>query len=139
MAHYTLIAPINAGDGKFPFVSVQFSKNHRPIPIKGATYYLRPSGGDKRTPIKIGKDISLAHTPIIRMEDGRSLDTLAALRAEPPSSVPAAPPRKTVAEAAREYLERSKQKSHRTYLGYRGAANLFAGSCKKTYFDQISM
>ncbi len=27
MAHCTLIARINAGDGKFPFVSVQFSKN----------------------------------------------------------------------------------------------------------------
>ena len=26
MAHYTLIARINAGDGKFPFVNVQFSK-----------------------------------------------------------------------------------------------------------------
>ena len=25
--HYTLIARINAGDGKFPFVNVQFSKN----------------------------------------------------------------------------------------------------------------
>jgi len=43
MAHYTLIARINVGNGKFPFVNVQFSKNHRPIPIDGATYYLRPS------------------------------------------------------------------------------------------------
>jgi hypothetical protein len=42
MAHHTLIARINAGNGKFPFVNVQFSKNHRPIPIKGAIYYLRP-------------------------------------------------------------------------------------------------
>ena len=32
MANYTLIARINAGDGKFPFVSVQFSKHHRPLP-----------------------------------------------------------------------------------------------------------
>jgi integrase len=138
MAHYTLIARINPGNGKFPFVSVQFSKNHRPIPIEGATYYLRPSGGDKRTPIKIGKDISLAHTAIIHMEDGRSLDTLSAPREESRSPVPATPPRKTVAEAAREYIERSKQKSRRTYLGYRVAVNLFVGSCKKTYFDQIS-
>jgi len=35
MAHYTLIARINTGDGRFPFVNVQFSKNHRPIPIEG--------------------------------------------------------------------------------------------------------
>ena len=39
MANYTLIARINAGNGKFPFVNVQFTKNHRPIPIAGATYY----------------------------------------------------------------------------------------------------
>ncbi len=58
MAHYTLIARINAGDGKFPFVNVQFSKNHRPIPIEGATYYLRPSNGGKRTPVRIGKDVA---------------------------------------------------------------------------------
>jgi hypothetical protein len=137
MAHYTLIARINAGDGKFPFVSVQFSKNHRPIPIERATYYLRPSGGDKRTPIKIGKDISLAHTAMIRMEGGRSPDTFATLCEEPRSPFPAATPRKKVAEAAREYIERSKQKSRRTYLGHRVAVNLFVASCKKTYFDQI--
>jgi integrase/recombinase XerD len=46
-------------------------------------------------------------------------------------------PRKTVSEAAREYIERSKQKSRKTYLGYRTAVNLFVGSCSKTYFDQI--
>jgi integrase len=137
MAHYSLIARINAGGGKFPFVTVQFSKNHRPIPIEGATYYLRPSGGDRRTPIKIGRDISLAHTAMIRTEASRSFDTFATLREESRSPVPAAPPRKTVAEAAREYIERSKQKSRRTYLGYRVAVNLFVASCRKTYFDQI--
>ena len=67
MAHYTLIARTNAGDGKFPFVNVQFSKNHRPIPIEGATYYLRPSSTGKRTPIKIGKDVAVAHAALIRM------------------------------------------------------------------------
>src|ERR1700751_2804766 len=45
MAHYTLIARINAGNGRFPFVNVQFTKTHRPVPIAGATYYLRRSGG----------------------------------------------------------------------------------------------
>jgi len=40
---HTLVARINAGNRKFPFVNVQFSKNHRPIPINGATYYLRLS------------------------------------------------------------------------------------------------
>src|SRR3982074_3874063 len=85
MAHYTLIARINAGDGKFPFVNVQFSKNHRPIPIERATYYLRPSTSGKRTPIKIGKDVAVAHTALIRMEDGQSLDNLATLHPEPQS------------------------------------------------------
>jgi hypothetical protein len=79
MAHYTLSVRINARDGTFPFVNVQFSKNHRPIPIKGATYYLRPSSSGKRTPIKIGKDAAVAHTALIRMEDGQSLECIAAL------------------------------------------------------------
>jgi hypothetical protein len=71
------------------------------------------------------------------MEDGQPLGCIAALYAGPPSSIPTAAPRKRVAEAAREYIERSKQKSRRTYLGYRVAVNLFVASCKKTYFDQI--
>lgn len=137
MAHYTLVARINSGDGKFPFVNVQFSKNHRPIPIERATYYLRPSSSGKRTPIKIGKDVAVAHTALIRMEDGPPLECIAALHAGPPSSIPTAAPRRRVAEAAREYIERSKQKSRRTYLGYRVAVNLFVASCTKTYFDQI--
>ena len=33
-------------------------------------------------------------------------------------------------DEAREYLERSKQKSRKTYSGYRTAVNLFAQSCK---------
>jgi len=137
MAHYTLIARINAGDGKFPFFNVQFSKNHRPIPVERATYYLRPSGSGKRTPIKIGKDVAVAHTALIRMEDGQPLECIAAFHAGPPSSIPTAAPRRRVAEAAREYIERSKQKSRRTYLGYRVAVNLFVAICKKIYFDQI--
>ena len=59
VARYTLIAPINAGNGIFPFVSVQFSKTHQPIPIAGATFYLRPSGG-ARTPLRIGKHLAAA-------------------------------------------------------------------------------
>jgi hypothetical protein len=135
MAQYTLIARINAGDGKFPFVNVQFSKNHRPIPIERATYYLRPSNSGKRTPIRIGKDVAVAHTALIRMEDGQPLECIAALHAGPPSSIPTAALRRRVVEAAREYIERSKQKSRKTYLGYRVAVNLFVASCKKTYFD----
>jgi integrase len=137
MARYTLIARIDAGDGKFPFVNVQFSKNHRPIPIEGATYYVCPTTGGKRTPIKIGKDVAMAHTALIRMEGGQPLEQNAALHAGPTSSIATAAPRKWVAETAREYIERSKQKSRRTYLGYRVAVNLFVASCKKTYFDQI--
>jgi len=114
MAQYTLIARINAGGGKFPFVNVRFSKNHRPIPIEGATYYLRPSTSGKRTPFKIGKDVTIAHTALIRMEDGQPLERNAALHAAPTSSIAAAP-RRRVADAAREYIERSKQKSRRTY------------------------
>lgn len=137
MAHYTLIARINAGDGRFPFVNVGFSKNHRPTPIEGATYYLRPSSGGKRTPIKIGKDVGAAHAALIRMESGRALECVDRSFAAPPQSIPTYARRKRVIEAAQEYIERSKQKSRKTYLGYRTAVNLFLASCKKTYFDQI--
>ena len=137
MAHYTLIARINAGDGKFPFVNVQFSKNHRPIPIEGATYYLRPSNGGKRTPIRIGKDLALAHTALIGMDYGQPFEAPTAVHADPPSTVPSTIARKTVGDAAREYIERSKQKSRKTYLGYRAAVNLFVASCRKNYFDEI--
>jgi hypothetical protein len=78
MAHYTLIARINAGDGKFPFVNVQFSKSHRPIPIEGATYYLRPSGG-KRTPIRIGKDLATAHSALLNVEDCKTPNHIAVM------------------------------------------------------------
>ena len=94
MVHYTLIARINAGGGKFPFINVQFSKNHRPVPIEGATYYLCPTSGDKRTPIKIGKDISLAYTALIRREDGKSLSfTSYALARREKQDGPSASPR----------------------------------------------
>src|SRR5260370_3686663 len=74
MSHYTVVARINAGDGKFPFVKVQFSKNHRPVPIEGATYYLRPSSCGKRTPIKIPR----TWAPLMPMplrESGKALKT----------------------------------------------------------------
>ncbi len=136
MAHYTLIARINAGNGKFPFVNVQFSKSHRPIPIEGATYYLRPTSSGKRTPIHVGKDVATAQTALIKFENGQEREPSSRVQAD--RHTPAAIPRKTVREAAREYIERSKQKSRKTYLGYRTAVNLFVASCKKTYFDQIS-
>jgi integrase len=137
MARYTLIARINAGNGKFPFVNVQFSKNHRPIPIEGATYYLRPSNSGKRTPIHIGKDVAVAHTALITMDYGQQHKRPNVVRVDPPSMLAATTSPKTLVEAAREYIERSKQKSRKTYLGYRTAVNLFVASCKKTYFDQI--
>ncbi|MFZ1033636.1 MAG: site-specific integrase [Candidatus Acidiferrales bacterium] len=137
MAHYTLIARINAGNGKFPFVNVQFSKNHRPIPIEGATYYLRPTSRAKRTPIRIGKDVAVAHTAMIKMDDGRPLERPAVREAHPSSEVASTAPRKTVEDSAREYIQRSKQKARKTYLGYRTAVNLFVASCKKAFFDEI--
>jgi hypothetical protein len=46
-------------------------------------------------------------------------------------------PRTTVAQAALEYIDGSKQKSHKTCLGYKNAVELFVGHCKKSYFDEI--
>jgi hypothetical protein len=137
MANHTLIARINAGNGKFPFVNVQFSKNDRPIPIDGATYYLRPTSRGKRTPIRIGKDVTAAHAALINMDYGRPLERPAVTEVHPNALTSNDAPRKTLEEFAREYIERSKQKSRKTYLGYRTAGNLFLGSCKKTYFDEI--
>ncbi len=137
MAHYTLIARINAGDGKFPFVKVQFSKNHRPIPIEGATYYLRPGNRGSRTPIRMGKDLNAATAALLNMEDCKAPNNIAVLPTVRASVVSATVPRKTIGEAAREYTERSTQKSRKTFIGYRTAVNLFVQSCKKTYFDEI--
>jgi hypothetical protein len=79
MAHYTLIARINAGDGKFPFVNVQFSRNHPPLPIEGATYYLRPGNRGSRTPIGIGKDLNAASAALLKMGDCKALNNVAVL------------------------------------------------------------
>ena len=38
---------------------------------------------------------------------------------------------------SRVYIERSSQKSRKTFIGYRSAVNLFVQSCKKTYFHEI--
>ena len=137
MAHHTLLARINSGDGKFPFVNVQFSKNHRPIPIENATYYLRLSSGEKRTPIPVGKDVCAAYTALIRIENGEQIEAPCSPFPGQRSEIPRPLQRKTLKDAAREYIERSKQKSRKTYLGYRTAVNLFVASCRKTYFDEI--
>ena len=129
MAHYTLIARINAGNGRFPFVNVQFMKTHRPIPIAAATYYLRRSGG-ARTPIRIGKDLAAAHAALLHMDDREVPNKVREVTLGTPSNEPVSSQRKTVVDEAREYLERSKQKSRKTYSGYRTAVNLFAQSCK---------
>jgi site-specific recombinase XerD len=52
-------------------------------------------------------------------------------------SFPATVPRKTVAEAAQDYIERSSQKSRKTFIGYRTSVKLFVQNCSKTYFDEI--
>ena len=136
MAHYTLIARVNIGNGKFPFLNVQFSKTYRPIPIEGATYYLRPSGG-KRTPIRVGKDLTAAHIALMNMDERKPPGNIAMLPAGRPPIVSAAAYSKTLVEVAREYIERSKQKSRKTYIGYRNAVNLFVQNCAKIYFDEI--
>ncbi len=116
---------------------MQFSKNHRPIPIEGATYYLRPGSRGRRTPIRIGKDLNAAFAALLNVEDCKALNNIAVLPAVRASVVPATAPRKTIAEAAREYIERSSQKSRKTFIGYRTSVNLFVQNCSKTYFDEI--
>jgi hypothetical protein len=123
--------------GIFRTPTVQFSKNHRPIPIEGATYYLRPSNRGRRTPIRIGKDLNAAFAALLNVEDCKAPNNIAVLPAVCASVVPATLPRKTIAEAAREYIERSSQKSRKTFIGYRTSVKLFVQNCNKTYFDEI--
>jgi integrase len=137
MANYTLIARINTGNGKFPFVTVPFTKNHRPIPIAGATYYLRPCNRGSRTPIRIGKDVGAAMAALLKAENAPGSGNIVAERAGSVSAASAVALRKTVAEAAKEYIERSREKSRRTFIGYRTAVNLFLQSCTKQHFDEI--
>src|SRR2546427_10581985 len=103
MAHYTLIARINTGNGKFPFVNVQFSKNHRPIPMEGATYYLRPSGGN-RTPSKKGKDVGEAHAALIQTEDRKAHDKTAMCATARPAIIPPTAPPQTLAGPPRQHI-----------------------------------
>src|SRR5437899_1774022 len=124
MAHYTLIARINAGDREFPCVNVQFSKNHRPNPIEGTTYYLRPGSRGRRTPIRIGKDVNAAIAALLNTENCKAPNIIAVFPAARTAAVPAPVPRKTLAEGAREYIERSSQKSRKTFIGYRTAVGL---------------
>lgn len=79
----------------------------------------------------------MAHTTMINMDYGRPFERRAVLEAHPRSVVASRVLRKTVEESAPEYIERSKQKSRKSYLGYRAAVNLFVASCKKTFFDEI--
>ncbi len=71
------------------------------------------------------------------MEDCTTPNNIAALPAVRASVVPAGVPRKTIVEAARDYIERSSQKSRKTFVGYRTSVNLFVENCHKTYFDEI--
>ena len=71
------------------------------------------------------------------MENCKAPNIIAVFPAARTAAVPAPVPRKTLAEGAREYIERSSQKSRKTFIGYRTAVNLFVQSCKKTYFDEI--
>jgi hypothetical protein len=73
---------------------------------------------------------------MINMDYGRPLERPVVPEAHPRSVVAGTVSRKTVEEAALEYVQRSKHKSRKTYFGYRAAVNLFVASCRKTYFDE---
>jgi integrase len=98
--------------GNFRLSNVQFSRNHRPIPIEGATYYVRPGNRGSRTPIRIGKDLSAAVAALLYLVR------------------PSPRPLGSTSSA----VDRNRT---RLLIGYRTAVNLFVQSCKKTYFDEI--
>lgn len=132
MTHATLLARIYVGNGKSRYVRVLYSKNHRPIAVDRATYYLRPGSGD-RTPIRVGKDLDIAFAEQLNFEKGQSSRPVIRTNVTPIAAA-----RLTLSEAAERYITRSRQMRPKTYNGYRNAVNLFTASCKKTYFDEIS-
>jgi len=109
MTHVTLLARINAGSGKFPFVTVKFSKNHRPVVVENSTYYLRRSNGD-RTPIIVRKDLEAAFAAMLNFDKQGSANGFAARAAVRPIAAS----RPSIAEAAETYINRSKEKSPKT-------------------------
>jgi hypothetical protein len=52
--------------------------------------------------------------------------------------MPNSVPRKTVAEAARDHIERSKEKSRKTFIGYRTAVNMFDEIRRDDLLDYVS-
>ena len=74
MAHYALIARINAGDGKFPFVNTQFSKNHRPIgPSKEQPTTCVLATGASAHLSEFGRDLYAAVAALLNLENGKAL------------------------------------------------------------------
>jgi hypothetical protein len=70
--------------------------------------------------------MNLPSKTLINSENGKPLEGFAPKHPPVQSSSCSTPVvRKTIEEAAAEYIERSKQKGHKTYLGYRNAADLF--------------
>jgi hypothetical protein len=67
---------------------------------------------------------------LLHMDDREIRNEVCEVTLRTRSNKPVGSQRKTVVDAAREYLERSKQKSRKTYIGYRTAVNLFARAAK---------
>jgi len=121
----------------FPIISVQYSRNGMPLKDQRATtYYLRYRLNGKRHCSAAGNDVLEAENQRKRMESRLFLVDTPAVQPMPGQT--AKSERKALADEAAIYIERSKQKSRKTYLGYKLAVELFVLLCKKTYLGEIT-
>ena len=74
---------------------------------------------------------------LLHMDDREIRNEVREVTLRTPSNKPVGSQRKTVVDAAREYLERSKQRSRKTYFWLPHSRQSLCQSCKRTYFDEI--
>ena len=141
MNRVRLMVRVNAGNGKFPWLAVEFAKNGRPIEPENATSYglrfTHPTEGRKL--IGAGKDLQAAfaamkrkEVELLAIENGMALPGDFKKNSEMPG-------RKTLADAGTEYFSNleSQGKDPKTIRTYRAAVDGFVASCAKTYVDEI--
>jgi integrase len=112
---------------KYRYISVQWGRNHKPIPgAQGSRYYVRPGSGD-RTPINVGKNFDLAVLAWERWTPEKPVET----------PKPEKQGKPTIADAVAAYEVALESKSATTKRNYMYAVRDFVSTCKKTYVHEI--
>ncbi len=132
--------------GKYPYLPAVLNSNGRIKPgvalvggverkVQGS-YHLRFTDGGYRRWKPVGKDAAEAMTAAHKIE--ATLRAKALGVAVQPSLIETPSERIKLTDAIVEYKAETKEhKSHRTYLNYAHALDLFAKVCPKTYVDEV--